>query len=286
MRSLCSSSSQSGRGRRTAACIQWSSSRRSSSLAELFLGGLGSDHSDRSGRSSGFCQVSHPGRPGRGRTGCGWSPALSSGGALAPALARAPAGTCEISLTRGIVFSHEAARGREEKLTPVLTRELRRGRRGKGGAGRPSWFVDETYLKARAAAATVIGPSSGTVPESTPCLASAGTWPRPRRSSARPSPSPACFPIGSARTGMAPIRRQSVHGRQASCTSEQDPPEQAPRVSGDRINRSFRVFGAVAVVWGGRDEHIRRPSSSFVAAGFPCPSRCYRSSRSASSQTG
>jgi transposase-like protein len=37
----------------------------------------------------------------------------------------------------------------EAKLTPVLTAELRQRRRGRGGAGRRSWYVDETYLKVR-----------------------------------------------------------------------------------------------------------------------------------------
>jgi transposase-like protein len=44
---------------------------------------------------------------------------------------------------RGFVFSHEAVRDWEAKLAPVLADELRR-RRGKGGAGRRSWHVDET----------------------------------------------------------------------------------------------------------------------------------------------
>jgi transposase-like protein len=56
---------------------------------------------------------------------------------------------CEMFLLRGIVFSHEAVRAWEAKLAPVLAGELRRRRRGKGGAGRRSWFVDETYLKVR-----------------------------------------------------------------------------------------------------------------------------------------
>src|SRR4028119_1075654 len=57
---------------------------------------------------------------------------------------------CEVFLQRGIVFSHEAVREWEAKLAPVLAGELRRRRRcGKGGAGRCSWFVDETYLKVR-----------------------------------------------------------------------------------------------------------------------------------------
>jgi putative transposase len=55
----------------------------------------------------------------------------------------------EMFLERGIVFSHETVREWEAKLTPVLTTELRQRRRNKGGAGRCSWHVDETYLKVR-----------------------------------------------------------------------------------------------------------------------------------------
>src|SRR5689334_7351347 len=55
----------------------------------------------------------------------------------------------EMFLQRGIVFSHEAVREWEAKLTPVLTAELRQRRRGRGGAGRRSWHIDETYLKVR-----------------------------------------------------------------------------------------------------------------------------------------
>jgi putative transposase len=55
----------------------------------------------------------------------------------------------EMFLHRGIVFGHEAVRDWEAKLAPVLAGELRRRRHGKGGAGRRSWFVDETYLKVR-----------------------------------------------------------------------------------------------------------------------------------------
>src|SRR3954467_5309932 len=42
---------------------------------------------------------------------------------------------------RGIVFSHEAVREWEAKLTPALAEELRRRRRGTVGH---SWYVDET----------------------------------------------------------------------------------------------------------------------------------------------
>src|SRR5687767_2608939 len=45
---------------------------------------------------------------------------------------------------RGLVFSHEAVREWEAKLTPALAEDLRRRRRGKAGR---SWYVDETYIK-------------------------------------------------------------------------------------------------------------------------------------------
>src|SRR5689334_24076876 len=50
----------------------------------------------------------------------------------------------EMFLVRGLVFSHEAVRAWEAKLTPVLAEHLRRRRKGKVGR---SWYVDETYLK-------------------------------------------------------------------------------------------------------------------------------------------
>ena len=50
----------------------------------------------------------------------------------------------EMFLQRGIVFSHEAVREWEAKLAPVLAGELRRRRRGKGGARGRHWHVDDT----------------------------------------------------------------------------------------------------------------------------------------------
>ena len=50
----------------------------------------------------------------------------------------------EMFLIRGIVFSHEAVRDWEAKLTPALGEELRRHRRHRIG---PSWYIDETYIK-------------------------------------------------------------------------------------------------------------------------------------------
>jgi putative transposase len=50
----------------------------------------------------------------------------------------------EMFLQRGIVFTHEAVRSRETKLTILLTEALRKKRRGAIGA---SWYADETYVK-------------------------------------------------------------------------------------------------------------------------------------------
>ncbi len=50
----------------------------------------------------------------------------------------------EMFAVRGIVFSYEAVREWEAKLTPALAEALRRRRRGTVGR---SWYVDETYLK-------------------------------------------------------------------------------------------------------------------------------------------
>jgi putative transposase len=55
----------------------------------------------------------------------------------------------EMFLTRGIIFSHEAVRGWEAKLAPVLADELRRYWHGKCGAGGRHWHVDEAYLRVR-----------------------------------------------------------------------------------------------------------------------------------------
>ena len=59
----------------------------------------------------------------------------------------------EMFLIRGIVFSYEAVRDWEAKLTPTLAETLRRRRRGKVGG---SWYVDETYLKVRVVGCTCI----------------------------------------------------------------------------------------------------------------------------------
>ena len=50
----------------------------------------------------------------------------------------------EMFALRGMVFSYEAVRDWEAKLTPALAEDLRRRRRGRVGR---SWYVNETYLK-------------------------------------------------------------------------------------------------------------------------------------------
>ena len=49
----------------------------------------------------------------------------------------------EMLLIRGLVFSYEAVRDWEAKLTPALAENLRRRRKGKVGR---SWYVDETCV--------------------------------------------------------------------------------------------------------------------------------------------
>jgi putative transposase len=50
----------------------------------------------------------------------------------------------EMFLIRGFVFSYEAVRDWEAKLTPALAEDLRRRRKGKVGR---SWYIDETYIR-------------------------------------------------------------------------------------------------------------------------------------------
>jgi putative transposase len=47
-------------------------------------------------------------------------------------------------LQRGLSFTHEAVRGWERKLAPLLSDTMRKRRHGAVG---PSWYVDETYIK-------------------------------------------------------------------------------------------------------------------------------------------
>src|SRR3954471_4870618 len=52
----------------------------------------------------------------------------------------------EMFAVRGMVFSYEAVREWEAKLTPALAEALRRRRRGKAGR---SWYVDGTSYEGR-----------------------------------------------------------------------------------------------------------------------------------------
>jgi putative transposase len=52
----------------------------------------------------------------------------------------------EMFLTRGFIFSYEAVRNWEAKLTPALAENLRRRRKGRIGR---SWYIDETYIRVR-----------------------------------------------------------------------------------------------------------------------------------------
>jgi putative transposase len=52
----------------------------------------------------------------------------------------------EMFLARGFIFTYEAVRKWEAKLTPALTEHLRRKRKGRVGR---SWYVDETYIRVR-----------------------------------------------------------------------------------------------------------------------------------------
>ena len=76
----------------------------------------------------------------------------------------------EMFALRGIVFSYEAVRAWEAKLTPALAEDLRRRRRGKVGR---SWYVDEIYDTVgelvRTRAHLRFAPSSGSA-ESRPTL--------------------------------------------------------------------------------------------------------------------
>ena len=70
----------------------------------------------------------------------------------------------EMFLIRGIVFSHEAVRDWEAKLTPGLAEGLRRRRRGRIGK---SWYVDERTSRCTGIGAISIAPLTATARWST-----------------------------------------------------------------------------------------------------------------------
>jgi transposase-like protein len=67
-------------------------------------------------------------------------------------------------LIRGFVFTYEAVRNWEAKLTPALVEELRRSRKGKVGR---SWYCDETYIRVHGRWSTSIARSIVMAPWST-----------------------------------------------------------------------------------------------------------------------
>jgi hypothetical protein len=124
-----------------------------------------------------------------------------SRGALA--LARPPHAPrrSEMFLQRGITFGHETVRNWEAKRTPVLTAELRQRRRGRGGAGRRSWHVDEHIQRSGAAGAFSTASSTATA------------------------------------TGWHPAERASRHGSSQGILLLRQPPPSAPSPSCRRSSR-------------------------------------------------
>jgi putative transposase len=70
----------------------------------------------------------------------------------------------EMFLIRGFVFSYEAVRDWEAKLTPALAEELRRSRKGKVGR---SWYTDERIFGCTVVGSTSTARSTVTAPWST-----------------------------------------------------------------------------------------------------------------------
>jgi putative transposase len=72
----------------------------------------------------------------------------------------------EMFLIRGFIFTYEAAREWEAKLTPSVAENLRRKRRGRVSR---SWYTDEAYTRGGANGGICIGRSIATAPWSTSC---------------------------------------------------------------------------------------------------------------------
>src|SRR6201989_1058462 len=82
----------------------------------------------------------------RAEQGTGPQRCHSPRGAMAPAVQLSLRDLPEMFLIRGLLFSYEAVRDWEAKLTPALAENLRRKRKGRVGR---SWYVDETYIRVR-----------------------------------------------------------------------------------------------------------------------------------------
>ena len=164
----------------------------------------------------------------------------------------------EMFLIRGIVFSYEAVRDWDAKLTPALAEDLR-SRKGKVGR---SWYVDETYKWCFKRRSTLVAPggsarlaglrraSTRRRPEvqEVPLSRDRSRW-RPRGRHAQRAPQPGrgqALPSigkGGHRCDSGPghdgrPRRLSAGDpdgtRRARAASDQLPPEQPPRAGSPR----------------------------------------------------
>ena len=120
----------------------------------------------------------------------------------------------EMFLTRGFIFSYEAVRDWEAKLTPALAENLRRRRKGRVGR---SWYVGETYIRVRGRWRISIARLIATARWWTSCSASTATSQPPRHSFDRPRRSQASRPIGSPPTAMMPIPEPSGPSSANTC---------------------------------------------------------------------
>lgn len=110
----------------------------------------------------------------------------------------------EMFLIRGIVFSHEAVRDWETKLTPALAENLRRRRRGKAGC---SWYVDETSIKVHGKWCYLYRAIDRSGALVDVMFSEHRDMAARRRSSNQPRWSPGSRPIGSPRMGTTAIQR-------------------------------------------------------------------------------
>ena len=112
----------------------------------------------------------------------------------------------EMFLIRGIVFSHEAVRDWETKLTPALAENLRRRRRGKAGC---SWYVDETSIKVHGKWCYLYRAIDRSGALVDVMFSEHRDMAARRRSSNQPRWSPGSRPIGSPRMGTTAIQGRS-----------------------------------------------------------------------------
>jgi hypothetical protein len=120
----------------------------------------------------------------------------------------------EMFLLRGIVFSYEAVRDWEAKLTPVLAETLRRRRRGKVGR---SWYTDETYLKVQGRWVYLYRAIDRAGVLVDVMLSETRDMKAAKRSSAPPRPSPPSRRHGLRPTAMTATRARSAASWAGTC---------------------------------------------------------------------